>query len=114
MRRIDKTTYAVFTDNHVCNGTGDWYGNQYRRKELGVFKHSRPDFYHAKIVGTIHWSWWWVLAPLWGPVALFLSFVGLLLLAALFVALVEGGPSSNRRSVLGQIKRRFYIRHNKN
>lgn len=83
-------------------------------KNLGFLSILGLIFITLKLLGTIHWSWWWVLAPLWGPVALFLSFVGFLLLAALFVALVEGGPSSNRRSVLGRIKRRFYIRHNKN
>jgi uncharacterized protein (DUF983 family) len=24
-------------------------------------------FIHHKLIGTIAWSWWWVLAPLWVP-----------------------------------------------
>ena len=29
-------------------------------------------FITLKLTGHIDWSWWWVLAPLWGGVALFL------------------------------------------
>jgi len=35
-------------------------------------------FLVLKLTDTIDWSWWWVTAPLWGPVALIL--VGLLLI----------------------------------
>lgn len=27
-------------------------------------------FIGLKLGGVINWSWWWVLAPLWGPFAL--------------------------------------------
>ena len=27
-------------------------------------------FLILKLCGKIDWSWWWVTAPLWGPVAL--------------------------------------------
>lgn len=27
-------------------------------------------FIVLKLTGVISWSWWWVLAPLWGPLAL--------------------------------------------
>lgn len=27
-------------------------------------------FFILKLCGKIDWSWWWVTAPLWGPVAL--------------------------------------------
>jgi hypothetical protein len=27
-------------------------------------------FLILKLTGNIAWSWWWVTAPLWGPVAL--------------------------------------------
>lgn len=27
-------------------------------------------FVGLKLAGVIHWSWWWVLAPLWAPVVL--------------------------------------------
>lgn len=38
-------------------------------------------FLTLKLVGTISWSWWWVTAPLWGPLAL---------LAVLFVVIFLG------------------------
>lgn len=30
-------------------------------------------FITLKIIGTIDWSWWWVLAPLWIPLAFILA-----------------------------------------
>lgn len=34
-------------------------------------------FIVLKLVGVIDWSWWWVLAPIWGYVALgFVIFFG--------------------------------------
>lgn len=30
-------------------------------------------FLGLKLGGIIHWSWWWVTAPLWLPVGLILS-----------------------------------------
>lgn len=29
-------------------------------------------FIVLKLIGVIDWSWWWVLAPFWIPVAIFL------------------------------------------
>lgn len=37
-------------------------------------------FIVLKLVGTINWSWWWVLAPTWIPLALMV-----LLFSAAFV-----------------------------
>ena len=42
-------------------------------------------FLVLKLTGVITWSWWWVTAPLWGGLALFLmvlAIVGLVLLLA--------------------------------
>ena len=41
-------------------------------------------FIVLKLCGVIGWSWWWVTAPLWAPVALALAVfvVGLILIAA--------------------------------
>lgn len=38
-------------------------------------------FLVLKLVGTITWSWWWVTAPLWIPLAIVL---GILAVAAVF------------------------------
>lgn len=32
-------------------------------------------FIVLKLCGVIDWSWWWVTAPFWGPVALALAVV---------------------------------------
>ncbi len=42
-------------------------------------------FIVLKLVGTISWSWWWVLSPLWisaGLVTVILIVVGIVLLIA--------------------------------
>ena len=38
-------------------------------------------FIVLKLVGSIAWSWWWVLSPLWIPIAfwLILIFIGLII-----------------------------------
>lgn len=42
-------------------------------------------FIALKLTGQIAWSWWWVLAPLWGPAALVLGFLFVLfILGSLF------------------------------
>ena len=30
-------------------------------------------FIILKLTGSIAWSWWWVLCPLWAPIAIFLA-----------------------------------------
>lgn len=48
-------------------------------------------FLVLKLTGTIAWSWWWVTAPLWIPVALIVLFfvlaaaVALVIIGAVFV-----------------------------
>lgn len=37
-------------------------------------------FITLKLMGYINWSWWWVLAPLWGPILLTLAFMLLVVL----------------------------------
>jgi len=38
-----------------------------------------------KLTGSITWSWWWVLSPMWAPIVFILLLCGLFL-AALIVA----------------------------
>ena len=51
-------------------------------------------FITLKLTGHISWSWWWVTAPLWGGLALFLAFllgivlVGIATLGFAFLALL--------------------------
>lgn len=42
-------------------------------------------FIVLKLTNMINWSWWWVLAPLWGPTALVI--LGLIFIFV--IALVE-------------------------
>lgn len=44
-------------------------------------------FLVLKLTKVIDWSWWWITAPLWAPIALIALVVGLLL----FIAIVSGG-----------------------
>jgi len=37
-------------------------------------------FIGLKLTHVIDWSWWWVLSPMWMPVAVFILFVGIGLL----------------------------------
>lgn len=37
---------------------------------IGFFSLLAVAFIVLKLTGTIGWSWWWVLAPVWGPFAL--------------------------------------------
>lgn len=41
-------------------------------------------FITLKLVGTITWSWWWVLSPIWIPIAI----VGTIFLIAVVFALL--------------------------
>ena len=37
-------------------------------------------FITLKLTNVITWSWWWVLLPLWGPMAFTLSLGGIVLI----------------------------------
>ncbi len=45
-------------------------------------------FIVAKIFNLITWSWWWVFAPIWGPFALLVGIIVLVLLSILIIYLV--------------------------
>lgn len=36
-------------------------------------------FIGLKLTGHIDWSWWWVLSPIWGPLALVVLFLAVVL-----------------------------------
>ena len=46
-------------------------------------------FLVLKLCDVIAWSWWWVTAPLWIPLAVFAAFFFFCLAMALFVAWQE-------------------------
>ena len=37
-------------------------------------------FIVLKLCNVITWSWWWVLSPIWIPIAISVVFIGLILL----------------------------------
>jgi hypothetical protein len=42
-------------------------------------------FMTLKLMNVITWSWWWVTAPLWGPLAfVLLLFIGVVAMGLLF------------------------------
>ena len=43
-------------------------------------------FLVLKLTKVIDWSWWWITAPLWGPIA---ALLGLVILCGLIVFICE-------------------------
>ena len=50
---------------------------------IGFFGLLTIAFIVLKLCNVIHWSWWWVFAPLWGPFAAVLAFVAITIIIAL-------------------------------
>lgn len=48
---------------------------------VGLFGLLGVAFVVLKLCEVITWSWWWVTAPFWGPLAVVLVFAILILLA---------------------------------
>lgn len=44
--------------------------NDTQRSGVGVFGCFFLVLFILKIIGQIDWSWWWVTAPIWCPLAL--------------------------------------------
>ena len=49
---------------------------------IGFFGLLTIVFVTLKLTGYIHWSWLWVLSPLWGALILFLSVLSVLAVIA--------------------------------
>ena len=48
-------------------------------------------FLVLKLTKVIDWSWWWITAPLWGQVALFVLIVLVIAIAGAFGGRRSGG-----------------------
>ncbi len=46
---------------------------------IGFFGLLTIVFITLKLLGKIDWSWWWVLSPVWIPIALILVGIGIIL-----------------------------------
>lgn len=55
-------------------------------------------FLICKLCGTIAWSWWWVTSPLW-------IYVGLIILVAMLIGLLEGINEWQVRHLAKKLKR---------
>lgn len=53
---------------------------------IGFFGLLAALFIALKLLGKITWSWWWVTAPIWGPLTVALTFG---LIALVVVAIYE-------------------------
>ena len=58
---------------------------------IGFFGLLAIVFITLKLTHVIDWSWWWVTAPLWGPVAALLCFVFVVFIVA-FIASFRKKP----------------------
>ena len=56
---------------------------------IGFFGLLTLIFITLKLTGYIDWSWWWVLAPFWGPIVL--------VIAILLLILALGGSAKVRK-----------------
>lgn len=46
-------------------------------------------FLVLKLTDTIDWSWWWVTAPLWIPLALIIAAMLIILLAVIVSSIID-------------------------
>lgn len=46
-------------------------------------------FLVLKLTGNIDWSWWWVTAPLWGAIGLFIVIAASLIIGAIIIAYLK-------------------------
>lgn len=53
---------------------------------IGFFEALGLIFIVLKLCGVIDWSWWWVLAPIWMPVALVL---GIIIIFAIIIGIMS-------------------------
>ena len=70
---------------------------------IGFFQILFVTFLVLKLAGIIHWSWWWVTAPLWIPWAIIGSL--LVILAILMIAVRRAEKrlkKARRRRLTGQ------------
>ena len=54
-------------------------------------------FIALKLLGYISWSWFWVLAPIWGPFLFVIALVGIVFIGAVVAVAVEERAERRRR-----------------
>jgi hypothetical protein len=53
-------------------------------------------FLVLKLCNVINWSWWWVTAPLWIPVALFVAVCAVVFIVGVFIGIVRAIVKSKK------------------
>lgn len=53
-------------------------------------------FLVLKLCNVINWSWWWVTAPLWIPVALFVAVCAIVFIVGVFIGIVRAIVKSKK------------------
>ena len=53
-------------------------------------------FLVLKLCKVIDWSWWWVTAPLWIPVALFVAVCAVAFIVGVFIGIVRAIVKSKK------------------
>jgi hypothetical protein len=56
---------------------------------VGFFQILFLIFVVLKLTGHITWSWWWITAPLWGPLVAFFIIIVILFIIAFILYLVQ-------------------------
>ena len=54
-------------------------------------------FLVLKLCNIINWSWWWVTAPLWIPIALFVAVCIVIFIVGVFIGIVRAICKANKR-----------------
>jgi len=52
---------------------------------IGFFSYLFLVFLVLKLTSVIDWSWWWVTAPLWGPLIIALIVILIICVVSMFV-----------------------------
>jgi hypothetical protein len=53
-------------------------------------------FLVLKLCNVIDWSWWWVTAPLWIPVALFVAVCAVVFIVGVFIGIIRAIVKSKK------------------
>lgn len=54
-------------------------------------------FVILKLCGVLSWSWWWILSPLWGSIAIFIIVSALIWLFGCIAVTIEEKRENKRR-----------------
>lgn len=77
---------------------------------IGIFGLLGVAFVVLKLCGVIHWSWWWVLVPFWGPVVVFggIALLALVIwLGAKFLVAALSSPEERARAKTAAAMRKY-------